>query len=411
MSYLLRWKKESNYSLPTKLLFFIISPFISLLYSLKSINTKSSFIIIFLFSICFGIAFTVPKMRDDANQNDGVEYRARFEQYCMTSDVEYYNGLDDFLSFNGENKDYYFDTIAFYVSKISHNYHVMFFVLSIVFVFFQLKCLKYFILNESFKVSLTCMLLLYLFTWNQIVNINGVRFWTAAWIGVYCIFKIFYDNKNRYLLLTLITPFFHGSFWIYIAVIFAAKFFARYEKLWIILFILSIITSNVLLEVMQGYTGYIPSFLENSIAYYTDEFYVNKLNSEGTGLWWIDKFFNILRKSYINILVIILILNRNKISLEKNDTRLYRFLLVLVTFANFGMSIPSLGNRFIILSYSIIAFLWLTFFKGQKYNWAIYIFPIAFFMSIYHQFNLYNLVTDGLFYISSPFILIPQYLF
>lgn len=412
MSYIVNWKKESKVNRINKIFLFILSPFFSLLYSLKSINTKSSFVVVFLFSICFGMAFTVSNIRDFNNNNDAVSYRADFEMYCITDGTEFQRGFNDFISFKGENKDYYFDTVAFYVSRITNNYHVMFFVFSIVFAFFQLKSLKYLVLNNNFRISLFCILLVYLFAWNQIVNINGMRFWTAAWIGVYCIFKIFYENKNKNFLLALITPFIHGSFWIFLVMLVVAKFLSKYEKIWIILFIMSIIVSNILLELAQSYSGFIPSFIENEFRHYTDAMYVKQtFDTAGTGLWWVDKVFETLRKLYINALIIILIINRRKILLDINDIRLYRFMLVYTTFSNFGMSIPSFGNRFIILSYSIIAFLWLTSFKGLKYNWIIYLFPIAFFMSIYHQINLYNLVTDVYFYISSPLILIPEYLF
>lgn len=412
MSYIVNWKKESKVNRINKIFLFILSPFFSLLYSLKSINTKSSFVVVFLFSICFGMAFTVSNIRDFNNKNDAVSYRADFEMYCLTDGTEFQRGFNDFISFKGENKDYYFDTVAFYVSRITNNYHVMFFVFSIVFAFFQLKSLKYLVLNNNFRISLFCILLVYLFAWNQIVNINGMRFWTAAWIGVYCIFKIFYENKSKNFLLALITPFIHGSFWIFLVMLVVAKFLSKYEKIWIILFIMSIIVSNILLELAQSYSGFIPSFIENEFRHYTDAMYVKQtFDTAGTGLWWVDKVFETLRKLYINALIIILIINRRKILLDINDIRLYRFMLVYTTFSNFGMSIPSFGNRFIILSYSIIAFLWLTSFKGLKYNWIIYLFPIAFFMSIYHQINLYNLVTDVYFYISSPLILIPEYLF
>lgn len=412
MSYLSNWKKETSSNTINKIFLFIVSPILSLILSLKEINTRSSFIVIFLFYLCFGMAFTVSNNRDADNKIDGVSYRANFERYRITNEIEYYYGLKDFLSFEGENKDYYFDTVAFYVSRITDNYHVMFFVFSIVFAFFQLKCLKYLVLNKYFTVSALNMLLVLLFTWNQIFNINGMRFWTAAWIGVLCMFKIFYEKKNSYFLLALTTPFFHGSFWIFLIVICIAKLFSHFEKSWIALFIISIIASNILLEFVQGYSGFIPSFIENEVLYYTDSYYVkDTFEGTGTGFWILDKIFGIISKAYINILIIILIINKKKVSLNQQDIRLYRLLIVWATFANFGMSIPSLGNRFIIMAYSLIAFLWLTFFKGEKYNWVIYLFPIAFFMSIYHQINLYDKVTDFLFYISSPFVLIPQYLF
>lgn len=411
MSYLLRWKREARTSLHSKLFLFIISPFIALLYSLKSLNTRSSFIIIFLFSICFGMAFSVTDVIND-KQLDGVSYRVRFKDYCHTSAFEYYTGLEDFLSFDGRNKDYYYETVAFFVSRITENYHVMFFLFSVVFAFFQLRSLKYLVLNKDFRVSSVCMILVLLFAWNQIFNINGMRFWTAAWVGVYCMFKIFYEGKNKYFLLALTSPFFHGSFWLYLIVLLIAKLTAKFEKIWIVLFIFSIISSNILLEIVQGYNGFMPSFLEGSVYSYTDDFYVrDRFESTGTGFWWVDKLFGIISKIYINTIVVILILNRKKVELDNSSKSLFGLLLVWLTFSNFAMSIPSVGGRFVVLGYSLIAFLWLNFFKGKQYNIIIYLFPFAFFMAIYHQINLYAMVTNLFFYISSPFILIPQYLF
>lgn len=412
MSELQNWEKENRTSIANKIVLFIISPFISLLYSLKSINTKSSFVVIFLFSICFGMAFSVSNVRTEKNSADGVSYRSEFEQYCLSNGLEYYYGLSDFLSFNGETKDYYFDTVAFYVSRITNNYHVMFFVFSIVFAFFQLKSLKYLALNKYFTSSILCLLLFIFFTWNQIFNINGMRFWTAAWIGVFCVFKIFYDKKNKYFFLALVTPFFHGSYWIFIGVICIGMLFSRFEKIWIILFIISMIVSNGLLEFVQNYEGYLPTFLENSVSAYTNADYVyERFEKEGTGFWFVGKIFDAMEKIYINILVLMLIFNKNRSQISKNEIILYRFLLILATFVNFGYSIPSLGGRYVLLSYPLIAFLWLYFFKGKRFNWLIYIFPLVFFMSIYYEILLYASVTDLFFYISSPFILIPQYLF
>lgn len=411
MSNLSEWKKESKKDINNKVILFVISPFLSFLYSLKTINTKSSFAFIFLFYICFGMAFSVSNIREHGDGSiDGGSYRYKFEEYCRTSATYYYSELEDYLSFDGNNKDFYFDTVAFYLSRVTDNYHVMFFIFSIVFAFFQLKCLKYLVLNRDFQISTLCMLLVLLFTWNQIFNINGMRFWTAAWIGVYCIFKIFYENKNRYFLLAILTTFFHGSFWIFFAMMIVAKLFSRFEKAWIILFIISVITSNILLEIIHGFSGYLPSFLQNSFETYTDSSYIKGL-SQGSGFYWVDQIFKIISRLYINILVVMFIFSKNKKWLDVNEYKLYSFLLVWMTFCNFGLAIPTLGGRFLQLSYPIIAFLWLSFFKRMQYNRFIYFLPIAFFMLIYHQLGHYALVTDFFFYVSSPFILIPQYLF
>jgi hypothetical protein len=403
------WLTESNHDKANKVILFLISPFLAFVYSLKRIKTKSSYVVFFLFSIFFGIAFTVQSGKRGDAYIDSVSYRELFEQYKFVSHQEFTKNFKDFLTFSEGKKDYYFDTVAFYVSRITDNYHVMFMVFAAVFAFFSLKTFKFLTSEDNFDASLSCYILAYLFMINQIFNINGMRFWTAAWIAVYAIFQIFKNNNKKYFLLALITPFFHGAYWIYLAVIVIAYFFKNYSKLWILLFFISFFVSNISIDLIYSLTDKLPLFLADMALSYTNPEYV-ELRRASLASSQFAKIFDFLIRFYLNFMVYLFIRNSKTINNNPKTQNLFSFLLVWVTFVNFTMPVPSLGGRFMTLSYPLIAYIWLVNFKGKKYTKILYAMPFVFLFSFYIQLQYYNMVLDPVFYISNPFYLIYKYL-
>lgn len=404
------WQKENNEDRVIKVILFLVSPILAFLFSLRTLKTKSSFIIIFLFSVFFGLSFTVDKGKGAENSIDGSSYREKFEYYKFVSESKFFKGFMDYLAFEKGKQDYYFDTVAFYVSRFTSNYHFMFMVFAIVFAFFALKSLKFFVEEKNYSTSLACFILLYLFMINQIFNINGVRFWTAAWVGVYSVFQIFRNGKYQYFLLLLCTPFFHGAFWVFLGVSVIAYFGKNFYKLWTILFFVSFLVSNISLDLVRNYIDLFPTFIVKMAESYTDESYVQQKASGGTGLYWIAATFNLLVRVYMNFLVYLFIKNSKEIIDNAKTKYLFSFLLVLMVFVNFTMAIPSLGGRYMMLSYPVIAYIWLVNFKGRKYDKVLYAMPVIFSFSFYVQAVLYLKVLEPVFYFSNPIYLLYHYL-
>lgn len=405
------WLKEDNRDIADKIILFVISPFLAFLYSLQRIKTKSSYVVFFLFSVCFGLSFTIDSGKSESMQFDGASYREKFEQYGNTTNHEYYSGLKEFFSFDEGAKDYYFDTVAFYVSRFTDNYHVMFMLFAVVFAFFSLKSFKFLTSEDNFNTTLACFILAYLFMINQIFNINGVRFWTAAWVAVFVIFQIFRNGNKKYFLLALLTPFIHGSYWVFIGVLLLAYFFKRYEKLWAVLFIISFFVSNISVEMVRGIIDALPPFLGKMALSYTDQEYIELRNAAGTGFWWIRVLFKYLVMIYINIIIFLFINDRRQITSNPKTKNLFLFLLVWMTFTNFTMPIPALGSRFVQLSYPLIAYIWLVNFKGVKYQSVLYAMPFVFSWNIFWMFyREYPTVLQLDFYYSSPLYMIYKYL-
>ena len=74
------WEPEYKNDLTIKILAFLLSPVLGMLYSLYRLNTKSSFLILFLSFTTFGFSLVVPETETDDYNFDSVRYRAWFEE-------------------------------------------------------------------------------------------------------------------------------------------------------------------------------------------------------------------------------------------------------------------------------------------------------------------------------------------
>lgn len=405
------WQKEEKIDKALKIFLFLVSPFVAALYALRNIKTKSSFVVFFLFAVFFGMSFTVPTGKTDDFRFDGASYRAKFDRYIYYfSDLDYLTSLKNYVIFNEGSKDIYFFTITHFVSDFTSNYHVLFMVAAMIFAFFALKSLKILVLEDCFQNTVGGLILLYIFMYNDIFNINGLRFWTAAWIGVYCIFKIFKDNDRKYFLLAILTPLIHGSFWVFLIVILGAYFSKKTFKPWVALFLISFFVSNFSVQLVQGIVDTLPPFLANMAEAYASEEYIEERANKGSGFIWVTEVFSFFVRVYMNLMVWLFIKNAKKISSNPKTKKLFSFLLIWMTFVNFSMPIPSLGSRFMALSFPIIAYIWLVNFYGVKYKRVLYAMPFVFVMAFYKNILVYNQVLDSTFFISSPFYLIYEYL-
>lgn len=401
------WLKEKKNDVSIKYLLFFLSPFVSFAYSLIRTNTKSSYIIFFLVSILFGLTFTITNQFDNAL--DGAYYRWKFENYSHVSSSEYFNDLIGFLEFDEGKKDFYFETLSFFLTKLTDNYHVMFMVGAAIFSIFALKSLRYFTSNHSFDKNIVSFILLYLFTYNQIFNINGIRFWTAAWIAIFCFFKIFRDNNKKYILLLLLTPFFHGSYWLLIAVVTIAIFFKKFNQFWIFLFFISFFISSFAIELAQGLESYLPTFISRMVNTYTSHEIITR-KQEWSGYGFLPLIFSFLVKIYINIMSWLIILNKKNFLKDDKTSNVYLFFVVWITIFNFLIFIPSVGNRFIQLSYPLIAYLWLVGFKDKKYKGFIILLPVIFSFNILDQIIKYTKIINLDIFIMNPFLIIYKYI-
>ena len=401
------WNKEDNINKVFKYCIFLLSPILAFLFSLRTINTRSSYLIFFLCSVFFGLSFTV----DESRAYDSSRYKMEFENYKYITEHEFLQEFIKYVTFNEGKKDFYFDTVAFYTSRITDNYHVMFMIFAMVFSFFALKSFKFLTSESNFSASIACFILAYLFMTNQIFNINGVRMWTAGWVAVYAIFQIFRNGNRSYFLLLLTTPYFHGSFWVLIGIVVIALLFRQFERVFVIGFFTSFVVGSIAIELLQTTSDLLPVFLQRMVASYTDPEYVELRNQvEDSSLSLVRRISETSIRIYVSFLVYLFIKNSKVIKGNVKTRNLYLFLLVFMTFVNFTMAVPSLGGRYLLLTYPIIAYIWLVTFKDKKYQRVLYLMPLVFSWSFFSQLVLYRNVLEIDFLVGNPLYLIYKYL-
>lgn len=383
---------------------FLLSPVLGIIEAFKNLRNKQSRITIFLFCLCFGFCFSVGTNRTEGS-TDGISVRIHFEQGKNLSGAQYLSYLSDYFEYDSGKQDIYTVTMAYLVGRLTSNYHFFFLALALVFAIFQIKCLYYFVKEENFTNSLVCIILTCLFLWNNIYNINGGRFCTAAWIGLYCVFRIFHDRKPIYLLLSLITPIIHVSFVVFPILIVVTYVIKEYRKPLIALFIVSWIFSFFAEDVQVPFLHNIdlPLILMQKVESYADPVYIKNL-SQGAGYYWVGLLFKALSRNYINLLILFIALNDYKIK-DIRSLQITRFMLVLAIVANFGMVVPTFGNRFLYVDYALVAYSFLVVFGDHTHRKLIYALPFVWFM------NIFRLCIDVAEVIDLGFVLPPIFSF
>lgn len=390
--------KENNTAKAIKIILLLFNPIIALIYSFKSLNTKSSYFIIFIFCILYGFAFT-------PNLDSGLDssyYFNFFNDYLNKSFLDFKNDFDKFLAYEGDSKDFYLNVITYLTTLYTGNYHFLFASFAFVFSIFYLKSFQFLTFQKSYTNNLFCFFLATIFTLsNSIFNINGVRFWTAAWISIYLILQYTLNRNYYYILFIFLLPFVHGSYWIIVGLV-LLSLFMKNSKVLIILFFISFVLSNILLSLVNNISDYLPGTMARYINTYTNYDYVNEVNNNKLNASWFIKPFLLIKNIYPNVLIYCLITIKDKILLS-NYKKIFLFTLILAIFVNLTVSVPSVGVRYQMFLYPLITIIWLYFFKYlKKYNWLIYIYPLLFLLDIYQLIVRSYDILDVYFYVSPP---------
>lgn len=410
------WWRENEKDVFCKVITFLVNPLLGFFYSLRRLNTKSSFYIIALFSLTLGIAFSTPDRRTDLFTLDAADYRANFENYTNKGTQYFLWQLESYVTFSGKS-DFYGDTVNFLVSRVTDNYHVLFFVLAFVFTFFSLKSLKLFVQEDNFKSSLPCFILLYLFLSNQIFNIGMYRFYTALAVTVYSILSYFVKGDRKSLLFLILAPFMHGTFFILVPLSLIYIFFGKYVRFWSVCVIVCFFISSISIELFNSFIPFLPPSLADKYDGYLSAMYVYKINEAGNENMMLKRFLELCCRAYINIMVLVMILNYKPHIKGTKCEKMFHFLLMVMSFVNFTMMIPSLGSRFLMLALPFIAYVWLVCFSEKKFRKYVYVLGVMFLLLIPVPVQILQLpclkyylkVLEPEFYLTSPFYLFFKY--
>lgn len=393
----------------SKLPLFFLNPFLSAIVSLKNIRDGVSHRILYLWFLVFGIGFCA--------MNEAADSFRYVEEFMMESQYtwgRYLLEVKEWATFESNIKDIYTLTVNVLVGKFTSNYHWTYLIYAAVFGFFYIKSLKIFLKHQMVKKEIVFYALLFMFCYsNPIFNINGVRFWTAAWIGVYVALNLFVERKYRMIPLLILMPLVHGSTVIWVVIMLAAIILSRFQKVTIGLYLASSFVSAVsYLNILNDYSYMLPQFMQNQIWSYTEsEMALERLAGISEyGAAYAD--FLIALPGYFQILLcILLILNRKEIYQNKKAGILMTVMLALAAITNFLSGIPSMG-RFQAFVIPFLVIVWsMNHDILKKYDRYFYAVPILYAYSLLYWYRHMSSVTELYLYIFPAPLTAINYLF
>ncbi len=396
-------------SVGSNLILFFLNPFLSAIVSLKNIRDGVSHRILYLWFLVFGIGFCA--MNEAADSFRYVEDFMVESQYTWG---RYLQEVREWATFESNIKDIYTLTINVLVGQFTSNYHWTYLIYAAVFGFFYIKSLKIFLKHQMVKKEIVFYALLFMFCYsNPIFNINGVRFWTAAWIGVYVALNLFVERKYRMIPLLILMPLVHGSSVIWVVIMLAAIILSRFQKVTIGLYLASSFVSAVsYLNILNDYSYLLPQFMQNQIWSYTEsEMALERLAGISEyGAAYAD--FLIALPGYFQILLcILLILNRKEINQNKKAGILMTVMLALAAITNFLSGIPSMG-RFQAFVIPFLVIVWsMNHDILKKYDRYFYAVPILYAYSLLYWYRHMSGVTELYLYIFPAPLTAINYLF
>ena len=393
----------------SKAILFILNPFISAIFSLKDIRDGVSHRFLYLWFLIFGIGFcAISEVADSFRYVEKfmIEHNYTWSQYMME--------INEYFTFESNIKDIYTLTVNFFVGRFTNNYHWTYFIYAAVFGFFYIKSLKIFLRHNNVSNNIVFYALLFMFCYsNPIYNINGVRFWTAAWIGLYVALSVFVEKDYKKLALLILLPLVHGSSVIWVVIMAIALLLSRFQNITIGLFIASSFVSAVsYLNIMNDYSYLLPQFLQNQIWSYTEsEMALKRLSGVSQyGKAYAD--FLIALPGYFQILLsYLLILNRKEINRDKRAGYVLTIMLALAAITNFLSGIPSMG-RFKALVIPMLVIVWAYNYRIlKKYDKYFNVVPFIYAYSLLYWYRRMSAISELYLYIFPAPLTVIKYLF
>ena len=362
------------------LVLFFLNPAISLIvaFFMNIKKQKKVFnIFILLFSLYFGYSLT--------------PYNKQFDSYQIIQIFKNWTYLfptfSDFLSeyIKFENpfaKDLFEGCIFFIVHSFTDNYHFIFLFCALFFTVFKLLSFDFFLQHYRYNLTHIC-LTIFFFTSIPLFQINGFRFYTAAWVAIYATLKMYEDKNKKYILLLLLTPFVHISFLYYIIIMAIAYLMVHrisHKKI-LYLFLISVFC-GLIWDTLPNIKDLGDGVIGNMFNAYVNNDYKSEIDSAVEQSNFI-RFFAPIKYLFYNWIVFILYIK----SREVKQTNLIHILLVYLTFTNCVGFIPSM-SRFFSVAYPIILYM---LNKGEFYDKRFQ--KIVFILPFVEMFSLYQTYT------------------
>lgn len=322
---------------------FILWPFLSFLVALANFSRKEARSVVYIFIIYYGLTFV--------NNNVAVDaYR-----YALGLKANSLLPFSDFFRIIG---GLYSDTsvdiieplISFIVSRFTSDHGLYFGVWAAIFGYFYLNSIS--LLYEPIRTKQgwnTIILMAFFIMTVPVTMISGVRMWTAAWIFFYGAYRVITEKNPKFLIITFFAAFVHWSFISANAILLIYYLAGNRNMIYIPLAFASFLIPRLLAPLFSSLALRLGGGLQQRYTNYSSEGYISAVQEGAAQSAWFMRITSDLVFYYLIIAVTVIQLRHRSLMDGKSEKNLFSFLLLFLAFVNFGMPIPSFGERFMVL--------------------------------------------------------------
>ncbi|MBK8852993.1 MAG: EpsG family protein [Saprospiraceae bacterium] len=271
---------------------FIISPTVSLLFSLM--NYKSSYVknVVWLFIGFFGFTFVV-----SSEGLDSAVYRNQFLFAYSMKELEFMPYV-----FAEWHTDYFIYILNYIVSRFTGDYRIFFMFLGLFYGFFYSRNIFYFIEKSRGGINYYALIALVLFVFLvPFWNINGIRFYLATHVFFYGVIQVLLENKKKYILLVFSTIFIHFSFNILVGIFLIYLIFGKYRMMYPLVVFASLFFIDIDIQSLLDKIPSLSGPLDSKIKGYTHKEFIGLFQNYKEAASW----FMVLRNDLLNYSILI----------------------------------------------------------------------------------------------------------
>jgi hypothetical protein len=323
------------------LILFLIWPFLALISAISNYSQKESKKVIYLFMIYYGLTFIIA-----AVDTDSAGYARELKDNAALPFSDFFKIVGGIYA-TDTSVDIVEPFISFVVSRFTDDPSLLFAVYAAVFGFFYLKSINLIYDRYWENPGWNAVIHLAFFTVIiPITSIDGGRMWTAAWIFFYGAYHVILYRDPRYLLIALASSFVHWSFLSANVVLIIYFLAGNRNIIYLPIAFASFVLPSLITPVFQSISLFLGGGLQGRFENYSNENYIIYRQEDLEQAAWFLQIGNNLVLYYLLLALIVIQIKSGYLMKEKAERNLFSFLLLFLSFVNFGKAIPSFGSRF-----------------------------------------------------------------
>jgi hypothetical protein len=354
--------KSKNY-----LFLFMIWPFLAFITAIINYSQKESRKVVYIFLIYYGLTFVI----NSATYVDAAGYAMNLKVNAALPFSDFFKIVGGLYA-SDTSVDIVEPFISFIVSRFTDDYRILYAVFAAIFGFFYLKSID--LLYDRYHENPGWNVGIHLAFFTIIIPItyiNGFRMYAAAWIFFYGAYNVILHHDYRYLLIALASSFVHFSFLSANILLIIYFFVGNRNAIYLPIALISFVIPQLFAATFQSISLKLGGGLQSRFESYTNKEFLGIRQESFDQASWFLKSVNDLVFYYILLAIIVIQIRYGYLMKGKAERNLFSFLLLLISFVNFGRAIPSFGARFqivFLLFATFYVFLYFLKLPGNKIN-------------------------------------------